>query len=67
MPVRGQLLVTFLQVVGPSLEMPAYYRQPFHAYKDGNLCWEAAVEMTVAAVSVHSVVYDPSGKRLDPK
>ena len=22
--------------------VPAYYRQPFHAYEPGNLCWEAA-------------------------
>ena len=24
--------------------VPAYYRQPFHAYEPGNLCWEAAWE-----------------------
>lgn len=55
------------QVVDPSLTPPAYYCQPFHAYASGNLCWEAAVEMTVAARSVHSVVFDPQGKRLDPE
>lgn len=55
------------QVANPSLQPPSYYKQPFHAYRDGNLCWEAAVEMTAAARSVHSVVYDPEGKRLDPE
>lgn len=24
---------------------PDYYVKPFHAYKEGNLCWEAAMEV----------------------
>lgn len=43
---------------------PGYYTQPFHAYADGNLSLEPALEMTMAAVSVHSGVMDPSGKDL---
>ena len=38
---------------------------PFHAYPEGNLGWSPAMEMTVAARSVHSTVYDP--KTLDPE
>ena len=30
--------------------VPAYYRQPFHAYEPGNLCWEAAWEAEVYGV-----------------
>lgn len=28
----------------PSTRMPAYYRARFHAYPEGNLCWQAACE-----------------------
>lgn len=28
-----------------SLQLPAYYTQPFHAYPEGNLCWEAALQV----------------------
>ena len=31
-------------VRNPGLAMPAYYRARFHAYDQGNLCWEAACE-----------------------
>lgn len=49
----------------PSLSYPSYYTQPFHAYSEGNLCWEAALEVTLAAKSVHSSAMDPAGKQLD--
>ena len=29
-----------------SLAYPAYYTQPFHAYPQGNLCWDAALEVS---------------------
>ena len=32
--------------------VPAYSRQPFHAYEPGNLCWEAAWEAEVAGRAV---------------
>ncbi|PRW56921.1 methyltransferase type 11 [Chlorella sorokiniana] len=51
----------------PTVKYPSYYKKPFHAYPDGNLAMEPALEMTVAARSVHSVVYDPEGKKLDPE
>ncbi|PSC69467.1 methyltransferase type 11 [Micractinium conductrix] len=54
-------------VADPTVEYPSYYKVPFHAYPEGNLGWSPAMEMTVAAKSVHSVVYDPTGKQLDPQ
>lgn len=35
-----------------SVETPEYYRRPFHAYSDGNLCWEAAWEQHLASKAV---------------
>ncbi len=29
----------------PGLQLPAYYQNSFHAYQQGNLCWEAAWEV----------------------
>jgi len=29
-----------------------YYKKPFHAYEDGNLCWEAALEQEIAGRAV---------------
>jgi len=31
---------------------PEYYRQPFHAYEEGNLCWESAWEGEIASRAV---------------
>ena len=41
---------------------PEYYRAPFHAYKDGNLCWQAALEVEPSALSVHSNIYTCKGE-----
>eukprot|EP00290_Baffinella_frigidus_P029208 CAMPEP_0180226962 /NCGR_PEP_ID=MMETSP0987-20121128/23831_1 /TAXON_ID=697907 /ORGANISM="non described non described, Strain CCMP2293" /LENGTH=398 /DNA_ID=CAMNT_0022190767 /DNA_START=50 /DNA_END=1246 /DNA_ORIENTATION=+ len=32
--------------------LPEYYRKPFHAYSEGNLCWPAALEQMVASEAV---------------
>jgi ubiquinone/menaquinone biosynthesis C-methylase UbiE len=32
--------------------IPDYYRQAFHAYEQGNLCWEAAWEVEIASAAV---------------
>ena len=34
------------------VDVPEYYRRPFHAYDAGNLCWEAAWEQEVAGRAV---------------
>jgi len=32
------------RMTNPAVEYPAYYQVPFHAYEEGNLCWQAAFE-----------------------
>lgn len=36
-----------------------YYLKPFHAYDTGNLSWDAALELELAAKSLHANVFDP--------
>ena len=47
-----------------NLIIPNYYLKPFHAYDDGNLCWEAAFEVECAALTVHAPIYTPDRKIL---
>lgn len=49
-----------------TLTYPDYYLKPFHAYEMGNLSWDAALEVELAAKSVHANVFDPERKKLDP-
>jgi hypothetical protein len=39
------------------INYPSYYLQSFHAYDDGNLSWQAAMEVESAAQTVHSPVF----------
>ncbi|GAB0495939.1 hypothetical protein MMPV_007249 [Pyropia vietnamensis] len=39
-------------VTDPNVAYPDYYLRPFHAYPDGNLCWEAAAEAEPATLVV---------------
>lgn len=32
-------------ITNKSIKYPDYYTQPFHAYDEGNLCWEAAFQV----------------------
>ena len=41
--------------------IPDYYRQPFHAYEDGNLCWESAWEGEIASRAVGARNYPKYG------
>lgn len=36
------------QNTNPAVHYPDYYQVPFHAYEQGNLCWEAAFEVESA-------------------
>ena len=54
-------------VVDSTVITPEYYKVPFHAYPNGNLSMDSALEVTVAAKSVHATVMDPAGKELDPQ
>lgn len=39
-------------------EYPEYYLKPFHAYENGNLSLDAALEAELAAKAVHAPIYD---------
>ena len=43
-----------------------YYLKPFHAYEDGNLSWQSAMEVESAALTVHAHIFSPpsSAKRI---
>ena len=43
--------------------VPEYYREPFHAYESGNLCWEAALEGEIA--SRDSPPFQPASRPSD--
>lgn len=50
-----------------TVTIPEYYKVPFHAYEEGNLSIDAALEVTNAAKSVHATIFSPpSGQDLDP-
>lgn len=48
-------------VENPDLVYPDYYLCSFHAYDQGNLGWEAATEVEVAAKAVHAKIWPDSG------
>ncbi|MEL6927265.1 MAG: class I SAM-dependent methyltransferase [Cyanobacteria bacterium J06600_6] len=39
-------------VTNPKISYPDYYQVPFHAYDEGNLCWQAAFEAASATKSM---------------
>lgn len=41
----------------PTLQYPAYYTTSFHAYDEGNLGWQPAMEVEVAAKAVHAKLW----------
>ena len=41
--------------------VPEYYREPFHAYESGNLCWEAAWEGEIASRAVGARNFPEAG------
>ncbi len=55
----------FDQVNQPDLHYPEYYLRPFHAYEAGNLGWEPATEVEVAAYAVHARIWKDAGKQGD--
>ena len=57
----------FNQVSNPDLIYPDYYCCSFHAYEKGNLSWQAAAEVEVAAYSVHSSIWPEAGVDGDPR
>jgi SAM-dependent methyltransferase len=53
------------EIQHPNLEYPDYYLTSFHAYEWGNLCWEAATEVEVAAYVVHARIWPDAGAQGD--
>lgn len=53
------------QVQNANLVYPDYYVTSFHAYEQGNLSWEAAMEVEVAAHAVHARIWQDSGEKGD--
>lgn len=54
-------------VVNPALRYPDYYLRSFHAYAEGNLGWEPAMEVEVAAYAVHARIWPDGGAQGDAK
>ena len=57
----------FNQVNHPDLVYPDYYLRPFHAYNNGNLGWEPAIEVEVAAYAVHARIWKDAGAEGDAR
>ena len=56
-----------LSVQNPDLVYPKYYLTSFHAYEQGNMGWEAATEVEVAARTVHAGIWPEAGAEGDAK
>jgi ubiquinone/menaquinone biosynthesis C-methylase UbiE len=50
-------------IQNPNLSYPAYYLKPFHAYDTGNLSWDAATEVEVAAYAAHARIWSDAGSK----
>ena len=56
-----------LSVQNPDIVYPKYYLTSFHAYEQGNMSWEAATEVEVAARTVHAGIWPEAGAEGDAK
>lgn len=55
------------KVQNPQISYPEYYLRSFHAYDLGDLCWEAATEVEVAARTVHAGIWPDAGAEGDAR
>ncbi|MFB2976314.1 class I SAM-dependent methyltransferase [Microseira sp. BLCC-F43] len=55
------------RVTNPQLTYPDYYLRSFHAYDNGNLSWQAAFEVEVAAYAVHAGIWPNAGAQGDTR
>jgi len=46
------------EISDPQVTIPEYYYAPIHAYKDGNLCWESAMEEDLWSKLMIAPLYD---------
>jgi ubiquinone/menaquinone biosynthesis C-methylase UbiE len=52
-------------ITNPQTQYPDYYLTSFHAYTEGNMGWEPAMEVEVAAYSVHAKIFAETGRTGD--
>ncbi|MGD1909922.1 MAG: methyltransferase domain-containing protein [Rivularia sp. (in: cyanobacteria)] len=50
------------KVENPNLSYPDYYLTSFHGYEEGNMGWKPALELEVAAMTVHSKLFNKAGE-----
>ncbi|MEB3215947.1 MAG: class I SAM-dependent methyltransferase [Nostocales cyanobacterium 94392] len=50
------------KVENSQVSYPDYYLTSFHAYEEGNLGWKPALELEVAALTVHSTLFNKAGE-----
>ena len=55
------------QVQQPDLTYPNYYVTSFHAYDEGNLGWNPALEVEVAAHAAHTHIWPDAGAQGDAR
>jgi len=55
------------QVQTPDLTYPDYYVTSFHAYEEGNLGWNPALEVEVAAHAAHARIWKDAGAAGDAR
>ena len=53
------------QLTNPHLQYPDYYLTSFHAYEEGNLGWDPALEVEPAAKTVHAKIWPEQGANGD--
>jgi ubiquinone/menaquinone biosynthesis C-methylase UbiE len=61
----ANLAAELAQIENPQLVYPDYYLCSFHAYEAGNLSWDAATEVEVAARAVHAGIWPEAGAEGD--
>lgn len=60
-----ELQRTYERLVAKDVKYPSYYLMPFHAYDEGNLSWQAAMEVESAALTVHAQIFNKEKDELD--
>lgn len=50
------------KVENSQVSYPDYYLTSFHAYDEGNIGWKPALELEVAALTVHSTLFNKAGE-----
>jgi ubiquinone/menaquinone biosynthesis C-methylase UbiE len=58
---------TLAALTNLELNYPSYYVTSFHAYSEGNLGWEPALEVEVAALAVHARIWPEAGAQGDAR